>query len=378
MVLRLYYAPHSGPCRAVKLLAAELQLNVEIKPINLKSREQLKDDFLALNPIHTVPTLDDDGFVLWDSHAIMQYLMNKYRKDSELYPQDPQKRAVIDNRLCFNLGTLNATIRAYYYPVLRLGATHFVASQRDKIQDVLGWLDGLIEKSGGWTAGPHKTLADYSIIGTMSNVPKMHGPHKFDLTKYKNITEWMNKCQAEMKDYDEIMETGAQLWFDDLFAVIAEGKEIKTYKNTSTIIMGITLYYMSPSPPSRAVDFLIKELELDAELKQVNLLEKDQLKPEFLALNPTHTIPTLDDNGFVVWDSECLIFPLSNLCPDYTRSFLNANFFYDCSHAILQYLASKYGKDSTLYPKDPENQATVNNRLFFNATTFFPRMRDYA
>ncbi|CAG0916782.1 unnamed protein product [Notodromas monacha] len=178
----------------------------------------------------------------------------------------------------------------------------------------------------------------------------MHGPHKFDLTKYKNITEWMNKCQAEMKDYDEIMETGAQLWFDDLFAVIAEGKEIKTYKNTSTIIMGITLYYMSPSPPSRAVDFLIKELELDAELKQVNLLEKDQLKPEFLALNPTHTIPTLDDNGFVVWDS----------------------------HAILQYLASKYGKDSTLYPKDPENQATVNNRLFFNATTFFPRMRDYA
>ncbi|KAF4531265.1 hypothetical protein B566_EDAN019338 [Ephemera danica] len=59
-----------------------------------------------MNPQHTVPTLDDNGFYIWDSHAINAYLVTKYGKNDSLYPRDPQKRAIIDQRLHFDSGIL--------------------------------------------------------------------------------------------------------------------------------------------------------------------------------------------------------------------------------------------------------------------------------
>ena len=45
--------------------------------------------------------MDDDGFAIWDSHAIMAYLVSKYAKNDSLYPQDLKKRAIINQRLFF-------------------------------------------------------------------------------------------------------------------------------------------------------------------------------------------------------------------------------------------------------------------------------------
>lgn len=50
--------------------------------------------------------MDDDGFVIWDSHAINAYLVGKYGKDDSLYSKDLKKRAVIDQRLHFDSNVL--------------------------------------------------------------------------------------------------------------------------------------------------------------------------------------------------------------------------------------------------------------------------------
>lgn len=101
--LKLYFTAGSPPARAVLLLLRHLELEVEIIPLELlNKREQYSNEFLKLNPAHQVPTLIEDDFVLTESRAILTYLMNSKNPESDLYPKDPRKRAVVDQRLSFD------------------------------------------------------------------------------------------------------------------------------------------------------------------------------------------------------------------------------------------------------------------------------------
>ncbi|XP_004533514.1 glutathione S-transferase 1 [Ceratitis capitata] len=107
------------------------------------------------------------------------------------------------------------------------------------------------------------------------------------------------------------------------------------------------LYYSPRSPPCRAVLLTAAAIGVELDLRLTNLKEKEHLTPEFLKLNPQHTIPVLDDNGTVVTDS----------------------------HVISAYLADKYSPDETLYPKDKLKRMEVDARLYYDAGHLFPRVR---
>lgn len=64
--------------------------------------------------------------------------------------------------------------------------------------------------------------------------------------------------------------------------------------------MVVTLYYMKPSPFTRPVLLTMKALGVTLELKEVNTFKGEQLKPEFVAINPQHTVPTLADGDLTV------------------------------------------------------------------------------
>ncbi|EDX08611.1 GD24922 [Drosophila simulans] len=66
------------------------------------------------------------------------------------------------------------------------------------------------------------------------------------------------------------------------------------------------LYYATLSPPSRAVLLTAKAIGLDLELRPINLLKGEHLTPEFLKLNPQHTIPTLIDGEATIIDSHAI------------------------------------------------------------------------
>ena len=57
-----------------------------------------------MNPQHTIPTMKDGDFCLNESRATAIFLVSKYGKDDKLYPKDVTTRAIIDQRLYFDMG----------------------------------------------------------------------------------------------------------------------------------------------------------------------------------------------------------------------------------------------------------------------------------
>lgn len=103
----LYHAPISPFSRSVVLLARYYNINIEVKIIDIvKEKEHLKPEFVKINPQHSVPTIDDNGFYLWESRAILVYLVENCKP--EVLPSSAKERAVINQRLQFELGELSA------------------------------------------------------------------------------------------------------------------------------------------------------------------------------------------------------------------------------------------------------------------------------
>lgn len=137
MGLTLYHFPPSGPSRAALLVAKALGLDVDVQEFDLFKKEHLNDDFIKINPQHTVPTITDGDFTLWDSHAIATYLATVYGKNPDFYPVDPKRRAVVDQRLNFDCGTLYPRIRAIC--VSRAVAGSKVCKTKLAVSNIVSW-----------------------------------------------------------------------------------------------------------------------------------------------------------------------------------------------------------------------------------------------
>jgi glutathione S-transferase len=71
--------------------------------------------------------------------------------------------------------------------------------------------------------------------------------------------------------------------------------------------MALTFFHGHGSPYSWRVWLALEHLGLPYELKVLSFSEKDQLKPEFVALNPRHQVPTIVHEGFALWESLAIL-----------------------------------------------------------------------
>jgi glutathione S-transferase len=100
-MLRLYFHPLSTFARRVRIALIEKDIQFEPVELDMAAGAHKKPDYLALNPYGRVPTIEDDGFVLYESAAILNYL-EATRPSPPLVAPDPQGRALVDMhlRLC--------------------------------------------------------------------------------------------------------------------------------------------------------------------------------------------------------------------------------------------------------------------------------------
>lgn len=97
-MLRLYHHPRSTFSRRVRILLLEKQVEHEPIEVEMAARAHRAMNYLALNPYGRVPTIDDNGVVLYESAAILQYL-EATRPTPALVPADAAGRALVDMHL---------------------------------------------------------------------------------------------------------------------------------------------------------------------------------------------------------------------------------------------------------------------------------------
>ena len=95
MAIKLHYHPLSTFSRRVLIALIEKQISYEPVLVDMVARKHKEPAYLALNPYGRVPTLEEDGFVLYESTAILNYL-EAARPSPPLAPADARGRALVD------------------------------------------------------------------------------------------------------------------------------------------------------------------------------------------------------------------------------------------------------------------------------------------
>lgn len=182
----------------MRLLAAELGIQLNKVPVDSRIGQTRTSEFLTMNPNGRIPTLEDNGFVLWESPAILKFLSAK-RPDRGLCGGDPKTQALVDQWICWWVGGPEAAMDALAWEILI----------KPKVLNQPGNNPGII-------ADAHARLGrflpvlnkqpegrDY-ILGPLSVVDFLIGPRfdsapailNIDVSPYQYINAWHEQLRA--------------------------------------------------------------------------------------------------------------------------------------------------------------------------------------
>ena len=195
-MLKIYYAPLSSAATRVRLCAEALEIEYEAIAVDLGRGEQRADEYLAINPFGKVPAIDDDGFYLYESNAIMKYLCCKY--SSELYPQTCDGQALVD-QWCDFAGSLlgPAYGRVVFNRLLapRGGGHVDERSLEDGLRFIGRYLPVVDAHlaANDWLVGASMTIADLAVLATLDPSEACD----IELSGYTTLYEWRERLRAK-------------------------------------------------------------------------------------------------------------------------------------------------------------------------------------
>ena len=195
-MMKLYGTEFSIMVNKVRFVAHYLDMPYEFARVNLFSGENRTEAYLKIHPAGKVPAIDDDGFCLFESNAIIRYLAEK--KVSPIYPRDLKERALVDMWMDFvSLHVGTAMGRVFYNRVI----AKFLESRVDEnsLSEGLKFLEKFLpvidQELGGneFVAGDKITLADFNLLAQLDPAEIS----QVDLGPYSNIVIWRKKLMKE-------------------------------------------------------------------------------------------------------------------------------------------------------------------------------------
>jgi glutathione S-transferase len=193
--IKIFGVPQSQNVR--KPLAVAYHHDIPIELVPLPPREPA---VIAISPSGRIPAMDDNGFALCESNAIMIYLAGK--AGSDLYPRDEKKRAKIHQWLFWD----TAHWTPAYQPIQFQRFVKQLLKQGTSDEAVVGkalelfyreapLIEAVLEKND-WLVGDGPTLADFAVGAGLTYA----APIRLPLEDYPAVAAW-NARLCELKGW---------------------------------------------------------------------------------------------------------------------------------------------------------------------------------
>jgi glutathione S-transferase len=187
-MLKLWGRANSSNVKKVTWLCEEIGLPYERIDAGLAFGVVNTPEYRKLNPNGLVPTIEDDGFVLWESNAIVRYLAAKHAAGA-LWPADPKIRADADRWMDWCTTTLAPAFIPVFLALVRTPPEQrnlqAIEDGKKKTGEVLARLDAALA-GRDFIAGKQFSVADIAfgpIVYLVNNVP-------WDRPKLANYDAW--------------------------------------------------------------------------------------------------------------------------------------------------------------------------------------------
>jgi glutathione S-transferase len=209
--MKLYNLNLSNFATKSRIAIYEKGANVEI--VAVPGGDMKSPDYLKVNPLGKIPTLDADGPIIPESEVINEYLEEKF-PNPPLMPKSPEARAHVRWFTRYHDLYLDPPIRALFAHLNPKSRDEKVVNEKlSDIHQRLDQLESMMAPAGNFAAGAEFTLADCALVPTTFfyvNVLPGFGA-KSPLEGRPKYTAWWSKVQTRPSVSKALSEMGAAL-----------------------------------------------------------------------------------------------------------------------------------------------------------------------
>ena len=186
----LYTAPAPNG-RKASIALEELGLDYETVWIHLDQGEQLDPAFLAKNPNHKIPVLDDDGQIIWESGAILLHLGERHDPEGRILPKDPRKRMEAIQYAFFQTGGIGPNMGRLGAALRKEGEKNqeMIEIFSSEVDRLMGVIDRILSDGREYMAGPY-SIGDIMHYGWLSIAYGLGAPQ---VMSRERVVAWLER-----------------------------------------------------------------------------------------------------------------------------------------------------------------------------------------
>jgi glutathione S-transferase len=202
-MLKIMGRDTSSNVQKVLWVCGELGLPFEREDIGGPFGGNDKPEYLALNPNGRVPTIIEDGYVLWESNSCTRYLAAKHGGDP-LSPADLQIRGNAERWMDWQLTTMSPALVPVFWGLVRTPPEKrdmdAIEAARKKLSGLIGLMDAQLSKTT-YLAGDDFTIGDIPLGITAYRWFVMD----MEREDYPNLKRWYDLLTTRKAFQDAVM-----------------------------------------------------------------------------------------------------------------------------------------------------------------------------